>query len=107
MTSRTRDGELEWQLRVSRKARYARLKIQPFGGLEVVIPPRFPRHRVADLVAEHADWAHRQLRRQKQLRDAIELPTEMVLAFDNSVTPIHYPGDTRNESAKGQPADSG
>lgn len=87
------DGdELQWSLRVSRRARYARLRIMPFGGLEVVIPYRFPRNQVAGLVAQHADWARAQLARQAQLRDAIQLPSALSLAFDNSVTPIHYGG---------------
>ena len=84
--------KLEWQLRVSRRARYARLRILPFGGLEVVIPVRFPRNLVAGLVAEHADWARRQLAQQSQLRESIDLPTALVLAFDNSSTPIRYLG---------------
>jgi predicted metal-dependent hydrolase len=82
--------KLEWQLRVSRRARYARLRILPFGGLEVVIPVRFPRNLVAGLVAEHADWAHRQLAQQSQLNGSIRLPPALVLAFDNSSTPIRY-----------------
>jgi hypothetical protein len=86
------ENKLEWQLRVSPRARYARLRILPFGGLEVVIPVRFPRNRVAGLVAEHADWAHRQLARQAQLRESISLPATLVLAFDNSSTPIRYQG---------------
>jgi len=89
------DGDdLEWSLRVSRRARYARLRIMPFGGLEVVIPYRFPRNQVAALVAQHADWARAQLARQAQLRDAIQLPPALSLAFDNSLTPIHYSGAT-------------
>jgi predicted metal-dependent hydrolase len=82
--------KLEWQLRVSRRARYARLRILPFGGLEVVIPTRFPRKLVAGLVAEHADWAHRQLAQQAQLRESICLPPALILAFDGSCTPIRY-----------------
>ena len=82
--------KLEWQLRVSRRARYARLRILPFGGLEVVIPTRFPRKLVAGLVAEHADWAHRQLAKQAQLRESICLPPALVLVFDGSSTPIRY-----------------
>jgi len=87
--------ELRWRLRVSRRARYARLRIMPFGGLEVVIPYRFPRHQVAALVAQHADWARTQLARQALLREAIRLPSELVLAFDSSVTSIHYSGAIR------------
>ena len=82
--------DLKWQLRVSSKARYARLRILPFGGLEVVIPTRFPRKLVAGLVAEHADWARHQLARQAQLRESISLPSELRLAFDGSTTSIRY-----------------
>ena len=83
-------GDLQWQLRVSSKARYARLRIMPFGGLEVVIPTRFPRKLVAGLVAEHADWARHQLARQAQLRESISLPSELRLDFDGSTTAIRY-----------------
>lgn len=84
--------ELEWQLRVSRRARYARLRILPFGGLEVVIPMRFPRNQVSGLVAQHADWARQHLAQQARLRSAISLPSSLSLAFDNSCTPIRYHG---------------
>ena len=90
MTEANTETELQWRLRVSRRARYARLRIQPFGGLEVVIPTRFPRHQVAGLVAEHADWARQQLARQARLRAEIRLPSTLSLAFDNSVIPIRY-----------------
>jgi len=84
---------LEWKLRVSPRARYARLLIKPFGGLEVVIPKRFPRNQVAGLVAKHATWARRQLARQSKLRQSIRLPRYLSLAFDNSYTPVIYRGE--------------
>jgi len=86
------DRDLQWSLRVSRQARHARLRIMPFGGLEVVIPRRFPRHRVAPLVAEHAEWIREQLARQARLRESIRLPSVLTLAFDGSTTPIRYRG---------------
>jgi len=86
-------GELQWELRVSRRIRYARLQIKPFGGLEVVIPPRFPRHQVPDLVAKHAGWARRQLSKQTQLRESVRLPSHITLAFDNSSIPVIYTAD--------------
>lgn len=88
------DFELDWSLRVSRRARYARLQVKPFGGLEVIIPARFPRNQVAALVDRHAAWARRQLARQTSLRQAINLPNELSLIFDNSSTPIVYRGDS-------------
>ncbi len=89
------DGQnLKWKTRVSRNARYARLQIKPFGGLEVVIPPRFPRGEIPALVEKHADWAHRQLARQAELRNSIQLPRQLDLAFDNSATAVIYSGET-------------
>jgi len=84
---------LEWKLRVSPRARYARLLIRPFGGLEVVIPKRFPRSQVPELVAKHATWARHQLAQQSKLRQSIRLPLQLSLAFDNSSTPVVYQGD--------------
>ncbi len=82
--------ELEWTLRVSRKARYARLQIKPFGGLEVIIPPRFPRYQIPALVQQHAAWARNQIARQLQLRQAIRLPDQIELEYDKTVTRIIY-----------------
>ena len=84
---------LKWEVRVSRRVRYARLQIKPFGGLEVVIPPRFPRHQVPGLVEKHAAWVRRQLIRQSQLRQSVCLPEHLSLAFDNSSTPVIYTAD--------------
>jgi predicted metal-dependent hydrolase len=75
---------------VAPRARRAKLRIRPFGGLEVVIPPRFPRAQIAALVEQHAAWARRQLERQARLRDAIRLPRQLDLAYDNSSTPVIY-----------------
>ena len=81
---------LSWELRVSPRAKYARLQIKPFGGLEVVIPTRFPRREIPALVAKHATWIHRQLARQKSLNDSIQLPDQLCLAFDQSRTNVVY-----------------
>lgn len=84
---------LKWKLRVSPRARYARLQIKPYGGLEVVIPTRFPRNQVPDLVAKHEAWARHQLAQQSKLRQSIRLPQFLSLAFNNSSTPVIYRGD--------------
>lgn len=86
--------ELTWNLRVSRRARYAKLQIKPFGGLEVVIPPRFPRNEVAGLVEKHASWVRQQIARQTRLRESIRLPQHLQLAFDRSSTPVVYSSDS-------------
>ena len=93
---------LSWQLRISRRARYARLRIRPYGGLEVVIPPGFPRHRIAELVADHADWARRHLARQQRLRAEVALPRALELAFDGSATPIQYRDEAMETGSNAQ-----
>jgi len=81
---------LRWELRIAPRARHAKLRIRPYGGLEVVIPPRFPRAQIPALVERHAAWARRQLDRQTRLRDAIRLPQRLDLAYDGSSTPVIY-----------------
>lgn len=81
---------MRWKLRVAPRARHAKLRIRPYGGLEVVIPPRFPRSQIPALVERHAAWARQQLERQTRLRDAIRLPQYLGLAYDNSSTPVVY-----------------
>ena len=86
----TTSTPLTWKIRVSPRARYAKLQIKPYGGLEVVIPTRFPRHQVPQLVDKHADWIRRQLAKQAALCESIELPRQINLAFDQSTTRVAY-----------------
>lgn len=89
---------IRYSLRVSPRARQARLQVKPFGGLEIVIPRRFPRREVPRLVEQHAGWIRRQLEHQARLRAAVRLPDAIRLAFDDSITGIEYarprPGTT-------------
>lgn len=78
----------DYSLRVSSRAKYPRLQIKPFGGLEVVIPPRFPKKAVPELVNRHAQWIDQQLQKQPSAEPA--LPDEIRLAFDESHWPIVY-----------------
>lgn len=50
------------------RARRARLKVSPAGEVEVVVPPRFPSHRVPEFVQNHRDWLLRTLQRIRQAR---------------------------------------
>jgi predicted metal-dependent hydrolase len=101
------ETELEWEVRVSWRIRQARLQIKPYGGLEVVIPPRFPRREIPRLVAQHADWVRRHLSRQAQRRDAIGLPELVRFAFDDTRVAVIYrhAGDALNYDLFAPPAD--
>ena len=99
--------DLDWEVRVSRRVRHARLQIKPYGGLEVVIPPRFPRGAIAQLIAQHADWVRHQLSQQASRRAAIALPELLRFAFDNTrvAAVYHPPGEALNYDLFAPPAD--
>ncbi|MCZ6486889.1 MAG: SprT family zinc-dependent metalloprotease [Gammaproteobacteria bacterium] len=80
----------DYSLRVSRKAKYAKLQIKPYGGLEVVIPVRFPKKAVPQLVNQHAEWIGKQLEKQAHRISAAALPSEIYLAITNSLTEVVY-----------------
>lgn len=108
MTEKTRDiVDIEWEVRVSRRVRHARLQIKPYGGLEVVIPPRFPRGAIPQLVARHADWARHQLAEQARRRAAIGLPELIRFAFDDTrvAAVYHPPGEALNYDLFAPPCD--
>ena len=80
----------DYSLRVSRKARYAKLQIKPYLGLEVVIPTRFPKKAVPDLIRQHADWIKHQLGQHAQQFKKPELPDSIYLAIYDREFAVHY-----------------
>ncbi|MFT5656847.1 MAG: putative metal-dependent hydrolase, partial [Gammaproteobacteria bacterium] len=84
----------DYSIRVSPRAKCAKLQIKPYGGLEVVIPLRFPRKAVPELVSRHAQWIELQMAKNKQRFAEPCLPTEIQLVFDNSCWPVAYDFDS-------------
>ena len=80
----------DYSLRVSRRAKYAKLQFKPYGGLEVVIPLRFPKKAVPQLVKQHAEWIGKQLEKQQQRISAAVLPRVIYLAINDSLTDVMY-----------------
>ena len=78
----------DYSLRVSSRVKHPRLRIKPFGGLEVVIPPRFPKKAVPELVSRHAQWIETHLQKQQLAEPA--LPDDIQLAFDDSYWAVVY-----------------
>src|SRR5262245_40765883 len=64
-------GALEYQLRVSARARYVRLYVSPHRGLEIVVPRGFDRRRLPDVLREKSAWIKRSLERVARERDEI------------------------------------
>jgi predicted metal-dependent hydrolase len=92
MASNTTNNEVnkpfDYSLRVSHKARHAKIQIKPYGGLEVVIPTRFPRKAVPQLVDQHAQWIEKHLALQQHRIGAAVLPNEIYLAINNRRIPV-------------------
>ena len=103
----TIETELKWELRISKRARHARLQVKPYGGLEVVIPPRFPRYEIPKFVARHETWIREQLARQQQRWTAISLPYSIELACEDRRYAVSYcrPGEPLNYDLFATPAD--
>ena len=101
------EEELTWNLRLSRRARRARLQIKPYGGLEVVIPPRFPRDEIPLFIAQHETWIREQLAEQQRRRAAIGLPHSIDIALEGLRYAIVYcrPGESVNLDLFAPPAD--
>jgi predicted metal-dependent hydrolase len=79
---------LDYSLRVSTRARHARLQIKPYQGLEVVIPVRFPKRAVPELVHQHYDWIVQQLHKHQLQFPKPALPSQIPIAIDNSVIAV-------------------
>ena len=88
----------EYSLRVSPRARYAKLQIKPYGGLEVVIPVRFPKKAVPQLLNKHAKWIEKQLAKQQSHINAAVLPSEIYLAINNSCIEVFNESHDRQNS---------
>lgn len=82
------NARFDYSIRVSHKARYAKLQIKPYLGLEVVIPTRFPKKAVPELIKQHSGWIEKQLRKHQQKYTIPELPRDVFLAIDQSTTEI-------------------
>jgi predicted metal-dependent hydrolase len=63
--------QIPYTIRVSPRARSVRLKMSPEEGLVVVIPRRFPRREVPEILAHHRRWIENAARRIAAQRDHI------------------------------------
>jgi predicted metal-dependent hydrolase len=55
--------EQNWSVRQSARARRLSVRVFRNGGVEIVVPPRTPPHRVSAFVSEHREWIERQRKR--------------------------------------------
>jgi hypothetical protein len=93
--------ELSYTVRVSRRARYARLKMSPHEGLVVVVPEGFDTRLVPGLVESRIDWISRvqrsfDCRRVSGVSDVgAELPLTINLAGTGESWRVSYRSEKR------------
>lgn len=91
--------QFDYSIRVSSKVKYTKLRVNPFGRLEVVIPPHLPKKSVPELLNLHTDWIERQLCKHPQPGESV-LPDEIYLRFDESRWQVNYDTDVLDSSLK-------
>jgi predicted metal-dependent hydrolase len=96
------DGsDIPYTVRISRRARYARLRISPHDGLIVVVPEHFDRKSIPGLVESRRAWIEKvqgsfDRRRLNGISDNGEaLPSEIVLAGIGESWQVSYHGNDR------------
>lgn len=86
----------DYEVRVSRKARHARLSVSYAGRVTVIIPERFPRSKVPEIVDANRRWIERAQHRfatEGALiadRPAPERPKRLVLRLVDQELPVVY-----------------
>ena len=78
----------DYSLRISSRVKYPKIRIKPFNEIEVIIPPRFPKKAVPELVNRHTQWIKTQLKKNQLKKPT--LPENIQFAFDQSHWPIVY-----------------
>jgi predicted metal-dependent hydrolase len=80
----------EYKIRVSNRARHARLQVKPFIGLEVVIPKRFPRNQVESFVTRHRGWINEQLDKHASSFEKPSLPEQIHITLTDETFSVEY-----------------
>ncbi|NTW52831.1 MAG: M48 family metallopeptidase [Chlorobiaceae bacterium] len=94
--------EISYRVRVSRRARYARLKISPHDGLVVVVPEGFDTRLVPGIVESRMEWITKvqqsfDKRRLSGVSDAgTELPSTLDLAGIGELWRVSYRSEPRS-----------
>ncbi len=93
------DAGPTYSVRTSTRARYAHLTVSPRDGVVVVVPRRFDRSRIPELVASRAEWIRRAERRIERERASVvsddrERPASVELRAVGESWRVEYaPGD--------------
>jgi predicted metal-dependent hydrolase len=85
----------EYNLRVSPRARHVRLRVNPYAGLEVTIPKRFPKHQIQNILLQNESWISKQLIKHNHSLQTIAPPDSVALCCMEQDFSIVYQRSTK------------
>lgn len=80
----------DYSIRTSKRVRSARIVIKPYQGLEVVIPPRFPKKQIPRILQQHEDWITKQLEKHANCFQPPMLPDALSIRMTDQNYAIEY-----------------
>jgi len=83
-------SSIEYSLKVSTRAQHVRLRVNPYRGLEITIPKRFPKKQIPSILQQHETWITRQLQKLQHNLQQAELPTSIELSCIDQTFSIRY-----------------
>lgn len=86
----SKSTNFKYSLKVSARARYVRLAIKPYQGLEVVIPKRFPKKQIPRILQQHEEWITTQLQNHQHSLQPVELPGHVSITLTDTDFPVRY-----------------
>lgn len=83
----------DYRLRHSTRARRLQIRVSPWKGVEIIVPPRHSAHRVHEFVAQNRNWilqAWEGIRQNYPEAGQLTLPERILLPAVDEVWRIHY-----------------
>lgn len=86
----SQNGQFPYEIRVAPRSKRVKLAFNPYRGLEIVIPKRFPRREIPRILQQHEQWISEQFRRHADKLQGIQCPQYLELALTGENLPVHY-----------------
>lgn len=81
---------IKYSLRISPRARHVRLAVKPYKGLEIVIPKRFSKNKIPQILQQHEAWISQQLKKQANSLAGTTLPESIAFAATGNEYRVIY-----------------
>jgi predicted metal-dependent hydrolase len=94
-------------LRISKRAKYVRLAIKVGAGLEIIVPYRFNKNRIPQLLNRHRDWIQEHIHKLTARPIAWSLPEQIALLAVGTQWQLEYTATASNIVKIEQQTDNG